>query len=96
MNRDEHIRLIAAEECMEVAQRLSKALRFGMTERQPGQPLDNRERVIEEYNDLVAAMELAGFPLQVINGRKVDAKLEKIERFLIYSAECGTLKEDAA
>jgi hypothetical protein len=40
MTRDEHLMTIAMEECAEVAQRVSKAVRFGMEEIQPGQPLN--------------------------------------------------------
>ena len=93
MNRQEHLQVIAAEECAELAQRLSKATRFGMNECQPGQERDNRQRIIDEYNDLVAVLEMAGFPLQVIDGRALDAKREKVERFLRYATACGTVSD---
>ena len=91
MTRDEHLLTIAAEECVEVAQQLTKALRFGMEEVQPGQELTNRQRIIAEFTELVAVLEMAGFPLQVVNGRVIDAKVAKVEHFLKYSAECGRL-----
>ena len=47
---------IAAEECSEVAQRLSKCERFTLTEVQPGQELTNAERVQEEVCDLLTML----------------------------------------
>jgi len=95
MTRDEHLYAIAAEEAVEVAQRCTKALRFGGTEVQPGQPLDNRVRILQEFADLLAALEMLGFsvgpgPLDPLRPW-VDAKRAKVERFLAYSVECGTL-----
>jgi hypothetical protein len=43
---------ILIEECAEVQQRATKALRFGLAEVQPGQPLNNAQRMAEEYGDL--------------------------------------------
>lgn len=45
MKRHEHLLSILAEECCEVGQRVSKALRFGLDEVQPGQDLSNAERI---------------------------------------------------
>ena len=39
------------EESAEISQRVSKAIRFGLDEIQPGQELNNRERSEEEVND---------------------------------------------
>lgn len=100
MNRQQHLMIRAMEECNEVAQRISKALVFGLEQVQkaaddkPEQNplgLNNSERIIEEYNDLVALMEMAGFPLSVIDGRKLDAKREKVEKYLKMSQQLGTL-----
>lgn len=44
---------ILAEECAEVAQRCTKALRFGTSEVQPGQPLTNMQRIEQEVGDIV-------------------------------------------
>ena len=103
MTRTEHLLVIAIEECHEVAQRLSKALRFGMMEIQPGQPLTNRERIRYEYSDLAAVLEMidpatdgAGGRIHPPSGSAMDAKREKVEHFLKYSAECGTLSDDPA
>lgn len=54
MNRTEYLLCCLAEECTEVGQRVSKALRFGLREVQPMQPLNNAERIREEMRDLLA------------------------------------------
>jgi hypothetical protein len=58
MNNTEHLLTILSEECVETAQRVSKAIRFGLTEVQEGQHLNNAERLVYEFNDIVAVMEL--------------------------------------
>lgn len=94
MTREEHLLTIAAEECVEVAQRLTKALRFGLEEVQPGQTQTNRERIYHEYWQLRASLGMAGIDAWH-NGDDSKAvereKVEKVEHFLNYSAECGTL-----
>ncbi len=96
MTRDEHLYTIAGEEAVEIAQRCSKAVRFGGAEVQPGQTLDNRTRILQEYADLVGVLEMLGFsvgpgPLDPLRPW-VDAKKLKVEQFLRYSEECGTLQ----
>jgi len=60
MTEVEHVLVVAQEECVEVAHRISKALRFGLDGVQAGQPLTNAERILEEWADLVGAMSLLG------------------------------------
>lgn len=96
MNRTEHLLSILAEECAEVAQRASKALRFGLTEVQPGQPFSNATRIEIEFYDLVAVYQMLldnkSFAVTGLNGDEcIRSKKEKVEKFLKYSEECGTL-----
>lgn len=95
MTRLEHLLTCLAEECAEVAQRSTKALRFGIDEVQPGQFLTNAERIREEVVDLFAVLgmleEETGWsllPNDIDGGRD---KRKKVEAFLRYSAEVGTL-----
>jgi hypothetical protein len=99
MNRIEHLLTIVAEECAEVSQRCSKALRFGLEEIQPGQTLTNAARIYQEYADLRAAMELLhahcifmteGLPSL---GALMDSKHQKVADFFKHSALCGTLSD---
>jgi hypothetical protein len=98
MNRHEHIATTAAEECVEVAQRITKALRFGWGEIQAGQTLTNSERVVEEFKDLFAMMEwLASeslIPSSFLpSGREISAKWAKVERFMHIARQQGVLTE---
>lgn len=107
MNRLEHLLTIAAEECAEVAQRISKALRFGLAEIQPEQPFNNAERIAEEVADLFAVLQmieaeadvtlLPGVTLTTYDhsaSEALEAKRRKVERFLSLSQTCGTLSEE--
>jgi len=94
MNRLEHLMCIFREECSEVSQEVSKAMRFGLFE-QRDLPTSNAERINKEFNDLLAMVEMLkdeSPPLRLgRNQEMIDAKKEKVEKYLIYSAECGTL-----
>jgi hypothetical protein len=96
MNRQEHLLSIVAEECTEVGQRASKALRFGMTEVQEGQVYDNSERILHEVADLAGALELAyGFKIDDMLAElrpRINDKKAKVEKFLEYSRKIGTLQ----
>lgn len=98
MNRTEHLLTIMAEECNEVAQRISKALRFGLEEKQEGQEFTNAERIEHEMADLltVRAMLTEGGALREPKNlaERCLRKLDKVECYLRYSVECGTFQEE--
>lgn len=91
MTRTEHLLDILIEECAEVIQRATKAKRFGLLEVQPEQEQNNLERLIYELNDVVAAADMVE-PGWMHEGM-IDAKKEKVEKFLVYSKQCGTLED---
>jgi hypothetical protein len=99
MNRTEHLLSCLAEECAEVSQRVSKALRFGLDERQEGQPDDNAERIRLEMYDLIAVYLIAETegllpPLHLdgeIRNMIVKRKRAKIEKFMAISRDQGVL-----
>ena len=95
MTRTEHLLTILAEECAELAQRTSKALRFGLDETQPGQPLTNAERMQAEMADLLGVWKMLSdeeslSSVSHLHGLAV-AKAEKVEKSLVYSRELGML-----
>jgi hypothetical protein len=93
MTRKEHLLLILAEECSEVAHRVSKALRFGVSEIEPGQELTNGCRIAMECDDLIGVLEMLHSEHVVpgvSNARQLE-KRAKVEKYLAYSDECGTL-----
>lgn len=85
-----------AEECMEIAQRCSKAARFGIDEKEPGQNLDNITRINSEYCDFLGITELASelnlFDINV-NREQIDKKKAKILKYMQYSKERGQLHD---
>ena len=92
MTRTEHLLDILIEECAEVIQRATKAKRFGLLEIQPEQPLTNERRIVYEVNDLVAVADmLLGSSWEDVE--MIIAKKRKVEHFLEYSKQCGTLDE---
>ena len=95
MNRTEHILTCAAEECAEVAQRITKALRFGLAEVQPGQTLTNAERICVETKDLIALLiglyDGKHIPMFEPTNVEVATKLAKVERFMVYARTQGAL-----
>lgn len=96
MNVQEHLLIIVMEECNELAQRCSKALRFGLHEVQPGQQYNNAERIQEEYADLIGAIrmlsETMDFSLDSLSEVAINEKKLKIKKFMEYArCACGTL-----
>jgi len=96
MNRQEHLMTILGEECSELHQELCKALRFGLFDYNPDEPasLDNAERISNEFNDLLALVDMVNIETDGIMYRdegRVAKKREKVERYLRYSEKCGTL-----
>tara|TARA_B100000780_G_scaffold172092_1_gene120478 strand:+ start:2912 stop:3265 length:354 start_codon:yes stop_codon:yes gene_type:complete len=53
MNLHQFLSVLVQEECNEVGQRASKLTRFGFDEVQPGQPLNNLQRLEDEIDDLL-------------------------------------------
>jgi hypothetical protein len=82
---DRELLTVLAEECCEVGQRVAKALRFGIAEIQPGQPLSNARRISDELGDLLGVMDrlmergvLSDSDIEIAR----DVKRIKLERFL--------------
>lgn len=82
MNKTQYLLVCLGEEACESTQRATKALRFGMTEIQPGQPEHNRRRLEREAAEFVAVAEMLG-----LNIRESDktAKKKKVLKYMRYS-----------
>jgi NTP pyrophosphatase (non-canonical NTP hydrolase) len=97
VNRTEHLLECLSEECSEVGQRVSKALRFGLEEVQADQPLRNMDRITEELMDVIcvahilAAEGIINFPF--VERLDIEAKRNKIEKFMAISREQGVLTQ---
>lgn len=95
LTKEQYLQICAMEEAAEVTQRISKALRFGLDEVQPGQELTNRLRLEQEIVDFVTVLdkmeELGIIDLSTYENA-FDAKSEKIDKYMQYAREQGTLE----
>lgn len=95
MNRLEHLLTILGEECAEIAQAASKAKRFGLVDRKPGSDRTNEDQLRHELNDLFAVVGMLqdeGLNLVWLSGLQHQKRV-KVERYLQYSRQCGTLTD---
>lgn len=99
MKESERLLIVAMEECAEIQQEVSKALRFGTENHHPDEPhITNGERILREYHQLRAVMNLLIIK-RVLKGiseaesnRIFREKVESIERWEEYS-EAGQQDE---
>ena len=95
ISREDYLIIKLGEECNEVAQRVTKALTFGLEEIQTGQDESNRERIMGEVNDLLGILKMLqdeGF-LPEADKQKINAKKDKVEKYYKYSQLLGIVKE---
>lgn len=98
MTRVEYLLTCLAEECCEVGQRVSKALRFGLKEVQSGQTLTNAERIEIELVDLVTIAKILtreNFRSDLDYFELEDKKLKNLEKYMKYAKRMGTVDEDS-
>ena len=95
MKREEHLLVILAEECAEIQQAVTKALRFGLDDHWQNEPT-NKVKISQELADLMGIyfMLLREDVIPLSEESLITAKQEKIEKFLLYSESKGKLKED--
>jgi hypothetical protein len=83
------------EECNELAKVASKSARFSPESDYDG--ITNRVKLQNEYNDLLAMIDLLHSEIGVVMTRDealVQAKKEKFENMLLDSKQLGTLGND--
>lgn len=96
MNKTEYLLTVLAEECVETAQRATKAIRFKLDEIQEGQHLNNAQRLVYEFNDIVAVMEELkehGLIGQLYDREMIEEKKTKMKKYFAYSESLGTLHQ---
>ena len=100
MTENEILLTMVAEECAEVAHVASKSLRFGLNNIPPYDynkeaQATNAVRLVEEFNDLYAVMELLyhrGIIHALVDGKLISQKLAKIDKYMRMSEELGIVK----
>ncbi|WP_207694161.1 hypothetical protein DOK67_0001893 [Enterococcus sp. DIV0212c] len=99
MRKNEYLALVAMEECAEIQQALSKAIRFGFDDHHPSRvDENNEEQMLTEFYQLTAMIEelqkqgiitcLSEEKIEVIKQNKI----EKVYEFMAYSKQKGTLE----
>ena len=106
MDKQEHLLTILGEECSELHQDICKALRFGMNDKGPDNKLDNTQLMFKEFNDILAMADMineyvTSMPWSGVtytdkgilyrDDKMVQKKKDKVEKYLAYSKEKGTL-----
>ncbi len=97
MNKIEYLLVCLNEECVEIAKDATKALRFGLNDRNELAPdsKTNAERLMSEVNDLLGVMNMlveeCVIPPYWQNEAEQGKKIEKVNKFMKYSRDCGTL-----
>jgi len=97
MNKTEHILACIIEECAEVQQAATKALRFGLEDRYPDRPpnTSNRQDIISELADLRAVMDMAcGLGLGIWMPLANPDKRKKVGKWMAHAVGTGALVED--
>lgn len=101
MTKQEYLLTVAMEECAEIQQAISKALRFGMDRYNPYAPnrVTNEDNILMEYYQLRGVFSLL-FEEGVLHSPDVqvqygirDDKMAKVEKYMKLSKECGCLQE---
>ncbi len=93
MTRQEHLLICLAEECAEVIYDVSKILRFGINDNHPKVGVPNGERLQTEINDvftIINMLQAEGFELDINSSAMVE-KQKKVERYIAYAKERGTI-----
>ena len=99
MTRREHLLVCLSEECAEVIKEVTKILRFGLDDKPgislKGEPYEpNSVRLDNELNDVMAVVEMLkkdGLDIW-FSSEKAQAKWDKVEKYMKYAHEKGTLE----
>jgi len=100
MNHTEHLLTCLAEECAEVQQAISKALRFGLDDVNPNAGITNANDIGREFIDVVAVMEMlvdsGVIKLPPNRLARTEQKKSRVNQWMAYAEERGTLITNGA
>ena len=98
MTKSEHLLTCLSEECAEVIQAVSKALRFGLCESCIGYAdgLSNVEAIVKELHDVIAVVEMLEDEKIIekpINKSMLEAKKAKVRKMMEHARRNGAMSE---
>jgi hypothetical protein len=96
MNKQEHLLACLVEECAEVSQRATKALRFGLLEVQPGQAFSNRHRLLVEMRDWLSVADMLFGDAWTPTDQEMYEKRERVQKYMDYARSQGALTDGDA
>ena len=94
MTKQQYFLLALMEECNELAQVCSKAIRFGLDDFYDKHGKSNYELMVDELNDIVgviSALQEEGVPIASI-AERIELKVMKLERWDEYSKTKGCVE----
>lgn len=100
INLTENLLTTVSEECAEIAEAVSKALRFGLKNHHPLKPDEtNAKKILVEFYQLTALIDLLqGDQLPFLDTKEIIRiqfdKTEEVEYWIKKSKEFGTLVEE--
>ena len=93
-----HLLACLGEESGEIQQVVGKIKRFGLHDHHPTKEMPNLEHLSREIHDLIAVYimvkEELGISEVVWNEDGIDAKIRKVNKYMKYAREVGTLEEE--
>lgn len=100
ISKEEYLINCLGEEGVEIAQRVFKINRFGLNEIQPGQELNNLQRLQIEITDFVATLQMLAELMPEFDGdidldAAVKRKQEKLKKYIKYSQDLGIVEKQA-
>lgn len=94
MNKIEHLLTCLSEECAELQQAVSKALRFGLEDGHPEKATTNEDDIKKELTDIMAVVEMLELE-GILRFRATDSdvveKANKVKKYMDYARKRGTL-----
>jgi len=97
MNKKEHLLTCLAEECSELQQAISKALRFGLDDGSPDKTTTNLQDIKQELIDIKSVVEMIqdeGIwerPGKIYEENRMAEKIAKVQKYMDYAKKRGTL-----
>lgn len=99
MNKEQYLLTCIAEEASEVVKDATKAIRFGLHDKNPTAYANNAANIVQELTELIALVEYAGkegyIDITLLNNEETKKqKIKKYLKYAEYARQCGRLDLD--